>query len=153
MSSAKKKVIISACILGEYCRYDGNTKEISAVAKAYEGWEIIPFCPEAPLFGTPRERIDVVEIDGANHILTHEGKKDVTELLRSQIEQFCKEHPNPDAIVLKAKSPSCGYKTTPVLDQNGIEIKKGSGIAADIFREKYKELSIANENLFFNNEV
>ena len=148
MSSAKKKVIISACILGEYCRYDGKTKEISAVAKAYEGWEIIPFCPEAPLFGTPRERIDVVEIDGKNHILTHESKKDVTELLRSQIEQFCKEHPDPDAIVLKAKSPSCGYKTTPVLDTEGKEIKKGNGIAADIFLKNYRSLVIKNENDF-----
>jgi len=148
LSSAKKKVVISACILGEYCRYDGKTKEISAVAKAYEEWEIIPFCPEAPLFGTPRERIDVVEIDGVNHILTHEGKKDVSELLRSQIEHFCKEHPDPDAIVLKAKSPSCGYKTTPILDTEGKEIKKGNGIAADIFLKNYRSLVIKNENDF-----
>jgi len=146
LSSAKKKVIISACILGEYCRYDGKTKEISEVAKAYKGWEIIPFCPEAPLFGTPRERIDVVEIDGENHILTHEEKKDVTELLREEIETFIKNHPHADAIVLKSKSPSCGYKTTPVLDRDGKEIKKGNGIAADIFKEKYKEVAITNEN-------
>ncbi len=146
MSSAKKKVIISACILGEYCRYDGKTKEISAVAKAFDGYEIIPFCPEAPLFGTPRERIDVVEIDGDNHILTHEGKKDVTALLREEIEAFCKEHPHTDAIVLKAKSPSCGYKTTPVLDTEGRELKKGNGIAADIFLQRYSEVPIKNEN-------
>jgi len=146
LSSVKKKVIISACILGEYCRYDGKTKEISEVAKAYKGWDIIPFCPEAPLFGTPRERIDVVEIEGENHILTHEGKKDVTALLREEIEVFIKNHPHADAIVLKAKSPSCGYKTTPVLDRNGEEIKKGNGIAADIFVEKYKDITIENEN-------
>jgi len=48
--------------LGEYCRYDGKTKKISEVVEAFEGWQIIPFCPEAPVFGTPRERIDVVQV-------------------------------------------------------------------------------------------
>ena len=148
MSSVKKKVIISACILGEYCRYDGKTKEISRVAKAYEGWEIIPFCPEAPLFGTPRERINVVDVNGENRIITDESMKDVTELLRSEIEQFCKEHSDPDAIVLKAKSPSCGYGTTPILDQDKNEIKKGNGIAADIFLQKYPKIALKSEKDF-----
>jgi uncharacterized protein YbbK (DUF523 family) len=146
LSSAKKKVIISACILGEYCRYDGKTKEIPTVLKAFEGWEVIPFCPEAPLFGTPRERIDVVLVDGDKRILTHEGKKDVTELLRKEIEAFCKAHPKVDAIVLKSKSPSCGYGTTPLLDENGKVIAKDNGIAADIFLQNYPDIPIKSEN-------
>ena len=150
MSSAKKKLIISACILGEYCRYDGKTKAIPEVLKHFEEYEVIPFCPEAPLFGTPRERIDVVLVDGKKRILTHEGKKDVTELLHQEIENFCKAHPNVDAIVLKSKSPSCGYKTTPLLDENGTQIAKDNGIAADIFLQKYRDTPILDENHFLS---
>ena len=65
---SKKKVIISACLLGHTCRYDGNTKQTTEVVDAFEGYEIIPFCPEAPLFGTPRERISVVDVNGKNRI-------------------------------------------------------------------------------------
>ena len=150
MSFAKKRVIISACILGEFCRYDGKTKEISAVEEAYKGYEIIPFCPEAPLFGTPRERINVVEVDGEHRIITDETDIDVTERLRGEIERFCKEHSDVDAIVLKSKSPSCGYGTTPILDRDKNELKKGNGIAADIFLKNYPNTPILDENHFLD---
>ena len=55
-----KKVIISACLLGEACRYDGKSKKVNKVIEAFKDYEIIPFCPELPIFGTPRERINVV---------------------------------------------------------------------------------------------
>jgi uncharacterized protein YbbK (DUF523 family) len=148
LSSAKKKVIISACILGEYCRYDGKTKKIPEVLEHFEDYEIIPFCPEAPLFGTPRERIDVVDVDGQERVITHETNRDVTELLREEIENFCKKHPHADAIVLKSKSPSCGYKTTPILDENKEQLAIGNGIAASIFEKRYPNTPIADEKTF-----
>jgi len=58
----RKKVIISACLLGALCRYDGKTKKMDTILEAYKEYEIIPFCPEAPLFGTPRQRISVVQV-------------------------------------------------------------------------------------------
>ena len=108
-----KKVIISACLLGENCRYDGKTKELKGVTQSYKDYEIIPFCPEAPIFGTPRERISVVKIDGQNRIITDETNKDVTQQLQDEINSFVAQHPQVDAILLKSKSPSCGYATTP----------------------------------------
>jgi uncharacterized protein YbbK (DUF523 family) len=76
----RKKIIISACLLGENCRYDGKTKEVSEIVKKYKDYEIIPFCPEAPLFGTPRQRISVLHVDGKNKIITDETNEDVTKL-------------------------------------------------------------------------
>jgi len=145
LSSAKKKVIISACILGEYCRYDGKTKEINEVQEAFEGYEIIPFCPEAPLFGTPRERINVVAVDGKQRIITDETNVDVTARLESEIEKFIESHPYVDAIVLKSKSPSCGYHTTPVLNEKKERVAIGSGIAATIMEQKYPDVKIESE--------
>lgn len=150
MSSAKKRVIISACILGEYCRYDGKTKKIAAIEEAYKGWEIIPFCPEAPLFGTPRERINVVAVDGKHRIITDETNVDVTELLEAEIAKFLERHSHVDAIVLKSKSPSCGYHTTPILNEKKEIIYIGSGIAVNIFEKKFPDVTIKSE---FNTDV
>ena len=141
----KPKVIVSACLLGEYCRYDGKTKRYEGIEQLLEGYEIIPFCPEAPLFGTPRERINVVEINGKKHIVTDETNVDVTQKLQEEIERFIVKYPKADRIILKSKSPSCGLGTTPILDQNKDEISKGNGLAADLFLKHYKESEISDE--------
>ncbi|QOP42025.1 DUF523 domain-containing protein [Sulfurimonas marina] len=141
----RKKVIISACLLGEYCRYDGKTKKYAELLEYFKEYEIIPFCPEAPLFGTPRERINVMLIDGEKRIITDETNKDVTQLLKDEILSFIEKNQEADAIVLKSKSPSCGYKTTPILDPKKEILKYENGIAADLFQSHYKALKIKDE--------
>lgn len=141
----KKRVIISACLLGDYCRYDGKTKKTDEIIEAYKDYEIIPFCPEAPLFGTPRERISVVEIDGTHRVITDNSKKDVTKLLEDEILAFVKSHPSVDEIILKSKSPSCGYGTTPVIDMTGKVLYLGDGIAAKIFQNEYADVDIKDD--------
>ena len=150
---SKKKVIISACLLGEYCRYDGKTKQINEVLEAFSAYEIIPFCPEAPLFGTPRERISVVQVGDKQRIITDETVKDVTQLLSDEIESFCAKHKNVDAIVLKSKSPSCGYKTTPILDEKKNILKLGSGIAANILQKKYPHILLQDERVYLKSDL
>ena len=127
------------------CRYDGKTKEINTVKEAFKGYEIIPFCPEAPLFGTPRERINVIEVDCEHRIVTDETDVDVTELLEEEIKSFCEKNPVVDAIVLKSKSPSCGHKTTPILNKKKDFLKHGDGIASRLFRKNYPNIKIQNE--------
>ncbi len=141
----KKKVIISACLLGEFCRYDGKTKKIDSILEHFREYEIIPFCPEAPIFGTPRERISVIEVNGVKRVITDETNRDVTELLEKEIKTFMMKNKDVDAIVLKSKSPSCGYKTTPILDQNKQFLRSENGIAAEIFERHYKALNIKDE--------
>ncbi len=145
---SKKRVIISACLLGEFCRYDGKTKKINSVVEAFKEYEIIPFCPEAPLFGTPRERISVIEVNGEEKIITDDTKKDVTLLLKKEIENFLEKNSSIDAVVLKSKSPSCGYKTTPILNEKGEILRYGNGVAANIFSKKFKNLTIVDETFF-----
>ena len=143
--SAKKRVIISACLLGDLCRYDGKTKKVNAVVEAFKDYEIIPFCPEAPLFGTPRERISVLHVEGENRIFTDETDNDMTELLAKEINSFIKNTLHVEQIVLKSKSPSCGLGTTPILNQNREILKFGNGIAAEIFLNKYPNIKISDE--------
>jgi uncharacterized protein YbbK (DUF523 family) len=140
-----KKVIISACLLGENCRYDGKTKEVSEIAQKYKDYEIIPFCPEAPLFGTPRERISVVKVNNENKILVDATCRDVTELLEDEINTFIQNNLHVDEIILKSKSPSCGLRTTPILNEKQEILKLGNGIAAEMFSQKYSSIKISDE--------
>ena len=142
---SNKKVIISACLLGEYCRYDGKTKKVNEVVEAFKDYEIIPFCPEAPLFGTPRERINVMSIDGENKIITDETSKDVTKLLEDEINSFIEKNPTADRIILKSKSPSCGLGTTPILNQRKEVLGLGNGIASSVFQDFYTSTKIEDE--------
>lgn len=142
----KKKVIISACLLGENCRYDGKTKASKKIIETYGDYEIIPFCPEAPIFGTPRERISVIHVDGKNRIFTDETSLDVTNILEDEINSFIKLNKNIDEIVLKSKSPSCGIGTAPVLNKEGELLSFGDGVAAGIFKKKYVGIKIIDEN-------
>lgn len=132
----KRKVIVSKCLLGDICRYDGKMKKSQEVCDALSEYEVVPFCPEAPLFGTPRERISVHNIDNKHRIITDETKKDVTQLLKDEIFFFLESNKDIKDAILKSKSPSCGYKTTPVLDEHKNVLYYANGIAVDIFLEK-----------------
>ena len=143
----KPKAIVSACLLGQYCRYDAKTKQVDEVIKALEDYEIIPFCPEAPLFGTPRQRIDVVRVGSEERIITHDTKEDLTELLACEVQNFIEKHLHAKTIILKSKSPSCGLGTTPILDQEGELIKYGDGLAATLFKQHYQSV-FCDETMF-----
>ena len=149
---SQKKVAISACLLGEYCRYDGATKISNGVIEAFEGWHIIPFCPEAPVLGTPRGRISVVNENGEYRLKADADGRDVTDLIAEETRKLIEAHPDLDKIVLKSKSPSCGIGTTPILNETGELIRYGNGIASQMLNEHFDTIEIVDENHFEKKE-
>ncbi|MHC3994964.1 2-thiouracil desulfurase family protein [Thiomicrolovo sp. ZZH C-3] len=140
-------MIVSACLLGEKCRYDGATKKDDGVLASLADKEVIPFCPEAPVLGTPRGRISVIATeDHGLRVRKDADGTDVTDALIEQTEALIKAHPDATGIILKSKSPSCGIGTTPVLDEAGNEIAKGNGVAADLLLHAFPDISIVDEN-------
>ena len=133
----KKKAIVSACLLGELVRYDGKTKINNEIIEALKEYEIIPFCPEDPVMGTPRERISVIKVDDEYKIITDNSNIEVTTALKLQTQKMIEAHSDADIIVLKSKSPSCGLGTTPILNSDREEIKRGNGVAAELFSKKF----------------
>ena len=144
----RKKVIISACLLGHLCRYDAKTKKANEILEAFKDYDIIPFCPEAPIFGTPRQRISVVQIGGKHRIITDETNEDVTQKLEDEINSFIEKYPDADHIILKSKSPSCGLGTTPILNQQKDILNYSNGIAAEMFQKNYVNTKIEDENSY-----
>ena len=56
------KILVSACLLGENCKYNGGNNYNPAVAEYVKGWEILPVCPEMMAgMGCPRTPIEIVD--------------------------------------------------------------------------------------------
>lgn len=141
-----KKVAISACLLGENCRYDGATKEDNAVIEMFKDKEIIPFCPEAPVLGTPRERISVIFKNKQYRLVGDESGNDYTQAIVEQVDVLMQKHPDLEMIVLKSKSPSCGLGTTPILNEKRDILVYDDGIAVQRLKEKYPNVRIVDES-------
>lgn len=104
--SPRPRVLVSACLLGCPCRYDGASKSGAAVLALSERCELIPVCPEQ-LGGLPTPRPSAERRGQA--VVTENGI-DVTEAYRRGAERalaLCRAYGCRYA-VLKARSPSCG---------------------------------------------
>ena len=100
------KILVSACLLGENCRYKGDNCKNEKVVALKEENELIAVCPEV-LGGlsTPRAPAERVK----EKVLANNGK-DVTENYKKGAEialEIAKEN-HIDYCIFKSKSPSCG---------------------------------------------
>lgn len=103
----KKNGIISACLLGVPCRYDGKSRPCEAVFGLFEKYNLIPVCPEV-FGGLPTPRIPSERVE--NRVVMRDGT-DVTEkyLLGSEaVLKLCELY-SADIAILKARSPACGH--------------------------------------------
>ncbi len=98
-------ILVSACLLGESCRYDGQSKGVKQVIKLREKYNLIPVCPEV-LGGlsTPRTPCEII----GNKVISKNGE-DRTENYKKGAEIALKKAQENDCkiAVLKANSPSC----------------------------------------------
>ncbi len=101
------KVIVSACLLGRRCKYDGGHNKNSAVLRFLEGKEVLPVCPESLVMPPPRPPAEIRE----GRFITKTGEDRTaffTEGVRRTLALI--EGEKPDLAVLKARSPTCGAK-------------------------------------------
>lgn len=137
MNSKKEKILVSACLLGVNCKYNGGNNASDKVDEFLKSYEIIPICPEI-MGGLPTPRV-AAEQKG-DKVITQDGK-DVTEQYRKGAEEclFLAKKYDVKKALLKLRSPSCGYGqvydgtfshtlinkngvTAELLLENGIEI-------------------------------
>lgn len=99
-------ILISGCLLGLKCRYDGKEKKLSEIEKLIGLYNLIPVCPEQ-LGGLPTPRIPAERVK--DRVITQVGV-DVTKEYRLGAEEALKivKLYNCKKAILKEKSPSCG---------------------------------------------
>ena len=126
------KIAISSCLLGEKVRYDGTDKRQSILRGIPKSIiQFVPVCPEVAIgMGIPRPPIQLVETDnGIEALQIDYPNKNYTEPLQAYGKQMANELEDISGYIFKARSPSCGVNSTPVL-KNGIEHRKNTGIFA-----------------------
>ena len=100
------RLLVSACLLGCACRYDGGSKPCKTALALAKKHELVPVCPEQ-LGGLPTPRTPS-EIRG-ERVINQQGQ-DVTDAYRkgaAEALKLCRAL-NCQGAVLKARSPSCG---------------------------------------------
>ena len=102
------KVMVSACLLGENCKYNGGNNRCEKLLELLAGHTAVPVCPEV-LGGLPVPRVPAEIVQGT--VMNREGAC-VNEAFRkgaaAALEMALRERP--DLIVLQSRSPSCGVK-------------------------------------------
>lgn len=145
MNDPDGKILVSACLAGCPCRYDGKSKPVPEIVRLVEEGKAIPFCPEVE-GGLPTPRVPA-EIQG-DRVMTRDGR-DVTEAYRSGAEKALDlmEKEGLSQAVLKAKSPSCGVGEVYDGSFTG-KIVPGDGVTAQLLKAAGKR--VLTEDTFLN---
>ena len=134
-------ILVSACLLGIPCRYDGQSKAHPLARALCEKHHVVPVCGE--IFGglpTPRPP---AEIQGYR-VVTRDGR-DVTEAYRRGAEAAAQlaRLTGAQAAVLKERSPSCGSRfvydgtfTGTVVPGQGMTAALLAGRGVELFSEE-----------------
>ena len=129
----KEALLISACLLGAACRYDGQSRPLDAqtLEKLKERYALVPVCPEQ-LGGLPTPRPPAERRGGAVRTeagtdVTEQYARGARESLRLAALFGCKR------ALLKARSPSCGSRGIYDGSFTGTLVP-GDGVAAEALK-------------------
>jgi uncharacterized protein YbbK (DUF523 family) len=112
-----KKVAISACLLGQKCRYDATDNKDTQLLGKLEEVELIPFCPEDFAFGTPRATMDLVRMQQGDRAISNVTGEDLSESVMEYAILFFEKYSELDLFIGKDRSPSCGVCSAKLYDQ------------------------------------
>ncbi len=139
--SGERTVLVSACLLGRRCRYDGGHRPLPGLERllADRGLEVVPVCPEElGGLGTPRPPAHLVGGDGAAvlegraRVQVVQTGADVTGPFLQGARLAAQAAPRASLAVLKARSPSCGAGATWI---DGA-VRRGDGVFAALLRAR-----------------
>lgn len=125
----KEKILISACLLGENCKYSGGNNYHPAVEALREGYELIPVCPER-MGGLPTPRVPAER--AGDRVINRDGA-DVTDAFRLGAEKALETARTLGILkaVFQVRSPSCGSGTIYDGTFTGT-LTAGKGVTAEL---------------------
>ena len=127
-------IIVSACLAGYRCRYDGKIVPDEEIVALIKSGGAIPVCPEM-MGGLPCPRVPAERTEDGLRVVTREGK-DVTEAFTSGAKEALRMAKlyGCEKAILKAKSPSCGCGQIYDGTFSGT-LREGDGVTAELFKE------------------
>jgi uncharacterized protein YbbK (DUF523 family) len=126
------RILVSACLLGENCKYSGGNNYDQAVVDFVQGHRVIPVCPEV-LGGLPIPRSPAELVDG---VVINKAGISVDEQFRAGAEKalaIAKQN-GAELAILQSRSPSCGVKEIYDGSFTGRKIP-GQGVFAEMLQQ------------------
>lgn len=146
----KIRIGVSACLLGERVRYDGQHKHDSYITGTLSNWfEFVPVCPEFELgLGVPRESMRLEGDPEHPRLITNRTRRDLTDDMLAwcgkRVAELEKE--NLCGFIFKSKSPSSGMERVKVYSgEGGMPVNSGRGLFANAFMRHFPLLPVEEE--------
>ena len=127
------KILVSACLLGENCKYNGGNNYNEAVAEFVKDKDVLPICPEMMAgMGCPRTPIEIV--DGV--LLDRDGNN-VDAVMREAVAQAMEmiRKDNIQCEILQSRSPTCGVNEIYDGSFSG-KLIPGSGVLTQALKDE-----------------
>lgn len=142
------KILVSACLTGENCRYNGSNSLNKELLEKLKNENIIKCCPELLANQpTPRASCNIHNGDGHDvikgnaKIIGNDGKDYTKEYLAGASKglELAKKY-NIKKVYLQQRSPTCGYGK--IYTPDGKNFKEGNGIFAALLKENIPDIEI-----------
>jgi uncharacterized protein YbbK (DUF523 family) len=102
------KIMVSACLAGENCKYNGGNNRNVKVLQLMEDNEVITVCPEQ-MGGLPTPRVSSEIVNGV--VMSKDGRIVDREFRAGAAKCLdIAKREQPDLIIMQSRSPSCGVK-------------------------------------------
>ncbi len=143
------RIGISSCLLGQQVRFDGGHKHDRYLTQTLGNYfEWLPVCPEVEVgLGTPRETIQLVQIDQQVRLRTTKTHIDLTSKMRKFARQRVAALAKEDlsGYIFKKDSPSCGMERVKLHQPKGQAKRTGVGLFAEALMAKLPHLPVEEE--------
>ena len=143
------RIGISACLLGHEVRFDGgHTRDRYVTDTLSEYFEWVPVCPEVEFgLGTPRETIQLVQVDDDVRLRFTKSNVDLTRRMRNFARKRAAQLASTSlrGYILKKNSPSCGMERVKVHQAKGPAKRYGRGLFAEALLDRFPHLPVEEE--------
>ncbi|MCX7919592.1 MAG: DUF523 and DUF1722 domain-containing protein [bacterium] len=152
----KPRIVISKCLTGAYCRYNGEIIFDRFINRLQEYAEFNPVCPELEIgLGVPRDPIRLILQRGKLSLIQPATGRDVTQEMIRFAESYLNSIHDIDGFILKSRSPSCGIKDVkvyPGIDKHNI-IEKSIGYFGQAVITQFPYLPVEDEGRLTNFKI
>ena len=154
----KPKIVVSECLYGTKCRYDGQGYNDKVIQSLKDYVDIQTVCPELAIgLSIPREpiRIEMNKENEEYRLIDYNSKNDYTNQMAEFSEEFINGLDDIDGFILKSRSPTCGLKDAKVYYcGNKCSIRSNeNGFFSQKIIDKYDYLPIENEGRLKNYNI
>lgn len=145
--SDKPTIGVSACLLGEKVRYDGNHRRCPLLTEQLSAFiDFLPECPEMGMgLGVPRPTIGLYQSSQGMLLKRHEDQVDLSQTMERYCQAALQKFASVDGFVFKKGSPSCGPWQVDIIQENGDILKQGMGQFAYRLSRTYPWIPLAEE--------